>query len=330
MDAARRVAFTQERCVVTQPSPDQDPTRFAEHGDQELALEFLEGLVRYQSHKAAVSKAFGIIATWPNCTRAWVLLIHTLGKLGEIDRALVVAETALQKVADPWWIFFAIGSVHRKIRQTAKAMAYYRKAMELHPGFEEASTNAASLLIEQGEAEDARAIATEAMILNPGSGILTFTVGRAYRALDNKEQARQHFMKAIALVPDLVPAYLALAEVERALGLMVRADRTGQRARILAPNTVTSHNNAGLALYEIGDYEQAMAAFKRAIALEPDDAVLYKNLSFLYSTMGLMDLAVDAEARAVALVPDRAFAMTNRMLTPHAARAADYEWFFQN
>jgi tetratricopeptide (TPR) repeat protein len=309
-------------------TPDTDPDRFAEKGDKALALGDLDGYVSIHAHKAVVGKAFGIVKTWPDCTDAWVPLVHALFSLGESENAMIAADRAVKVVPDPWRIFFILGVHHKRARKLPEAKAYYRKALSLEPAYVEAVTNLVDLLLDQQENEEAFAVATEAMRTQHSHPMIQFSMGRANRAMGNGQQARDNFRIAIALKPDFVPAYYNLADTEVNLGYSLSAGEATRRGQHLSPTQASAHYNAALTLYEVGQFGRAADALRRAIAVEPGDPNHYRNLSIVLATIGSFGQSVDADNRAAVLAPNNTEIMSNRLLKPYSTRAADHTWFF--
>lgn len=306
-----------------------DAEQFAEQGDRDTALKLLQTLMDLHHNQAAVSKAFGLVTRWPDATEAWVALVKALFRLGEAERAMGVADRAVNAVPDPWSIFFALGVRNRSLHRAKAAEAYYRKALELCPGHQETITNLVALLLDQKRTDEALALAEEGVRADPLHPGLQFSLGRALRAQKKLNEAVTAFQAAIALAPDFVQAYTNLVDTHLLLGYPVKADVISKWAGVLAPTNAAMYHNAGLTLHDLGQFEAAAKAFRNAIALAPGDGYHYKNLSNVLAILGVTELSYQADRRAAILLPGKEALVANRMLKPQSTIAAEYDWFFR-
>ena len=92
-------------------------------------------------------------------------------------------------------------------------------------------------------------------------------------------QALQHFLYAIQLRPDFVPALVNAALCLDQLGRSTEAQSMLQRAISADPNNIPAHLNLGLLLGQLGQLDQAALQFQIVLDLDPDNAVALYNLA---------------------------------------------------
>jgi tetratricopeptide (TPR) repeat protein len=111
-----------------------------------------------------------------------------------------------------------------------KAEEYFRKALAIDPGLATANARLASTLIHQGKMREAASILEKALSLNADGHRL---LGEAYQNLAEFEKAKASYMKAVALNSDLTEAYYGLSKVLNRLGEREQADKYFQTFSVL-------------------------------------------------------------------------------------------------
>jgi len=111
-----------------------------------------------------------------------------------------------------------------------KAEEYFRKALAIDPGLATANARLASALIHQGKMREAASILEKPSALNADGHRL---LGEAYQHLGEFEKAKASYMKAVALNSDLTEAYYGLSKVLNRLGDREQADKHFQTFSVL-------------------------------------------------------------------------------------------------
>ena len=111
-----------------------------------------------------------------------------------------------------------------------KAEEYFRKALAIDPGLATANAHLASTLIHQGKMREAAAILEKPQSLNAEAHRL---LGEAYQNLGEFEKARASYLKAVALNSDLTEGYYGLSKVLNRLGEREQADKYFQTFSVL-------------------------------------------------------------------------------------------------
>jgi Tfp pilus assembly protein PilF len=144
------------------------------------------------------------------------------------------------------------GNILAKLGTFEQAVASFRKALELRPGYAEAHNNLANALGQQGKNDQAIQSYLTAVELNPKYVEAHGNVGHAYRRVGKLQEAAASFRRALELVPDHAEA----------------------------------HANLGLALQDQGQLDQALAAFDKAVELKPDHAQARLNRALVMLAAG--------------------------------------------
>jgi len=106
-------------------------------------------------------------------------------------------------------------------------------------------------------------------------------------------EARQAYLQALALDPELADAHLNLGRLEHEAGELGKAERHYQRAVQCAPEDGTAHFNLAVLLEDRDRPEEAIQAYAQAIARDPDGAAdAHYNLGLLLEARGRRDEAM--------------------------------------
>jgi len=174
--------------------------------------------------------------------------------------------------------------VARRTREdTAKAIAYLRRAIELDP-------------------EYALAWAELAYV----QSVEAFT-GWVERAA-GYSRVREAAERALALEPDLAEGHVALANVRMQHDWDWRgAEAAARRALRLAPGNAEIMLAAGWTLGSLGDLEESIILFRRAIALDPLNGLGHRYVGYFSLYAGLLEQAEAALKESLEINPLGAF-----------------------
>ncbi|MDD5249700.1 MAG: tetratricopeptide repeat protein [Rhodocyclaceae bacterium] len=173
------------------------------------------------------------------------------------------------------------GNAHLANGELDAALACYRQAVDIDPGYAEGHNNLGAALLQQGRNDEAIACCRRALALKPDLVQPHVNLGNAYKNQGRKDQAIACFHAALSRNADL-------PEV---------------------------HNNLGLLLLERGRLDDALVCFGKALALAPDLAPAHNNMGMAAADQGRLDDAYVHYQKALVLRPDYAEAMSNFLLT---------------
>jgi len=213
------------------------------------------------------------------------------------------------------------------------AMAAFREAVEIDPGFAPAYTGIATVAIEQGDYGQAAAAAEKAVELDPENfralqlrydayrnlgddakadaaaealkeaGDISEVTARtfkegvdAYRAGD-PETAKARFRQALDLDPELVAAYSNLAQIYMREGDATRAAAMAEEVLRRRPGDVAALKVQYEAFHQLGDDEEAEKALEAVVAADPEWATtaLFDHAQELFNANRVEEAGAIAE-----------------------------------
>jgi Tfp pilus assembly protein PilF len=180
-----------------------------------------------------------------------------------------------------------LGAALQDVGRVDEAVARYRRALELSPGYTPALNNLGTALRARGRAEEAvatydSAIARGAGQTNPS---LYLNRGNALMEQGRTAEAVEWFRRALAADPQSAHARDALANslydagtdaLER--GAFAAAESALREALALKPASAEMHNNLGIALASQGRIAEAVRAWEAALRLNPNLTDARRNL----------------------------------------------------
>lgn len=149
------------------------------------------------------------------------------------------------------------------LNQTDKVPNLVTEFRELSSGKAETQAEFAMLLAKSGFNDAALEILNAAQQKTPASFAVIYGLGVVTAALQELDQAEQHFARALAIKPDDVATLRALARVARANGNLEKALAHLVQARRLAPNSSAVLYDFGLTAFQMDLFLDALPAFEK-------------------------------------------------------------------
>ena len=184
-----------------------------------------------------------------------------------------------------------------------EAIAWFRQAVALRPGFAVAHANLGLLLVAMHRHAEAEPTLRVAVSLIPRDAALRNALGVAQEALQRYADAEQTYRAALEANPGLAEVHANLGNCLRRLGRVVEAETHLVRATELKPEFAIAHFNLGVLLQERGEAERAIAEYRQALAYRPDYVEALNNLGGSLRTQGFIDEARATFERILALRP---------------------------
>jgi eukaryotic-like serine/threonine-protein kinase len=187
-----------------------------------------------------------------------------------------------------------------------EAVACFRKALEIQPGFAMAHLNLGVALKGKDDLDGAIAEFRMALRLQPDYAIAHANLGGALQGKGDFDGAIAELRTAIRLQPDNADAHNNLGNTLQAKGDLDGAAAEFRAAIRLQPDFVTARTNLGSTLADKGDLDGAVAEFSTALHLQPDDALAHASLGTALAEKGDVDGAIVEYRAALRLQPDDA------------------------
>lgn len=238
---------------------------------------------------------------------------------------VVLWEDAASKSPNKNRVWFNLGCIYENRRWLAKAIAAYRRTLELTPGFRHVNHRLGLIYYQQGKFNQSIVEFLKEIKLHPDNEIARKNLknayqeqrwfeetiakyrnlietdpgykgahnnlGRIYLQQGNLEQAVTEFLKEIESNPDDAEVYYNLGNVYRKQGKFREA--IGQYQHVLAIDSRYEgiHNNLGGIYCQQGKPEQAISEYLEEISLNPDNVTAHYNLGVIYASKGLTQQA---------------------------------------
>jgi tetratricopeptide (TPR) repeat protein len=136
-------------------------------------------------------------------------------------------------------------------------------------------------------------------------------LGDALLGLGRSEEAREHFLRAVAINPSYPPALMFLAVQNQREGKLREAIAQYERVIVITANPAyqnkvvraTAFANAGHAYRDLGQRAQARDYLKASVALKSDKFEPWVDLGILSQQLGDLPTAIHAYYQAVTIHP---------------------------
>jgi tetratricopeptide (TPR) repeat protein len=222
------------------------------------------------------------------CTSRNVVAYNNLGYMlvtqGQTAKAVEYFQKALQ--IDPNYAEANnnLGEELFREKKYVEAMEHYRRAIVANPNFAEAHNNLASVLFIQGKLDEAIVQYQKAIQLNTDFAGAHNNLGEAFKSQGRLYEAIDEYQQAIAIKPDYVIALDNLASALFIQGKLDEASKEFQRTLELVPNSVHVHYQLGLVLQSRGRFAGAIEQFQQILELDSRHVASQNNLAWLLAT----------------------------------------------
>jgi tetratricopeptide (TPR) repeat protein len=156
----------------------------------------------------------------------------------------------------------------RAIGQGPQAVAHLLTALAIRPGWGLAYEELGAVLIVNGNHIAAEA-AYRGSLKSEEKGTAYLGLGKALHAQGKTDEAKKQLNKAIELVPNLVDAYLLLADIEFDSEKPEPSLQALENARAVAPGVVRVYLHTGQTYHRLGRYTKAKSFLEQAVNMDP-------------------------------------------------------------
>lgn len=195
----------------------------------------------------------------------------------EIDEA-----QALHQKEDPE-IYLIRGAIYFGLKDYPVAESNYKRALEIKPGYTQASFNLCGLYLKQENYDGAIAECNKVVsdpVFNARENAYT-NIGLAYFNKGDIASARDNYEKALQINPAFVYAHNELGRLYMAIGREGEAIDQFKLAIAGLPTYEEAYYNLGTAYLKIDDRENACENFAEVVRLSPNSEYGLNSKSYL-------------------------------------------------
>jgi tetratricopeptide (TPR) repeat protein len=185
--------------------------------------------------------------------------------------------------------------------QHDKALAEFRKLVEIEPDDTAALNNLGSALSETGQFDQAVAQFRKVLSIDPDNYKAYSNLGVALGRIGKFEEAAAQFEQALSISPDDARTHSAFGAVLFNSGRADAAMPHLEKALDLNPGDTDARNNLGGILARSGRFDEAIPHFRKALEIEPASMELNFNLGRALAAAGKVSEGIPYVEKAVQL-----------------------------
>jgi tetratricopeptide (TPR) repeat protein len=197
---------------------------------------------------------------------------------GTFWRAVLAADP------DSWAGHHNLGVFLAEQGRSDEALAHFRRAVEIRPGYARAQYNLGAALREKGQTDEAIVHLQRAVDIQPDYVEAHNSLARALGQRREWDGAMEHLQRSLAIDSDQAEAHNNLANVLWNMGRLREAAAEYEEALALHPDYAAAHFNLGEVLREVGATREAMAHYRRALEIRPNFAPALDSLAWVLAT----------------------------------------------
>ena len=223
------------------------------------------------------------------------------------ERALALMRNGLQSDPQNEEGYYRLGLAYFYRGRVEEALEQFRALIEVAPENALGHLQLAMVLHQMTRREEAVEAYQAALRLFPENAAALVQLGNLYLQMDKPDAALACFQKASAAQPNYAPAHNAVGEYfAYKRQAFATAKQHFLQALNLEPDHVPALNNLGVAAMAASDYAEAIKFFTAVLARDSKFVPAYGNLAFIYSLQGRNGEAKKYLNRALEVEPNNA------------------------
>ncbi|MBX9792123.1 MAG: tetratricopeptide repeat protein [Pirellulales bacterium] len=250
------------------------------------------------------------LATNPDSPLLRQILAVELTRRGQDDAALIEYQRAAanDRLARGQLL---LGMAYARRHESAKAMACFRRGLELQPNNASCHHVMAESLRNQGDHDAAMLHYQAAVRLDPNSTPTHLSLAAALGRADRWAQAVPEIRAALRLQTEDAGNWNTLAQALERTGDREGAITAYREVLRLVPDEAAPYVNLGTALWQAGQLNEAVAAYARALDIEPQNPHALRNSGLALLSLNQLDAAAGYFDRLLGADPKQADALYN-------------------
>lgn len=231
----------------------------------------------------------------------WRSLIFS--KLGKFKEACQAAEKYCARHSDDAYGLYALGLAHFNLKETAKAIEAYRKALGVAPGHIKASLRLAQAYMLAEQYPQVENTLRSLLERHPSCLEAYFGLGKCLEKQYRLDEAAEYISKAADLAPEAAEYQFAAGQVFKNLGQNAKALDYFRKASNLSPDESEVHYCLGSVLSSLERFSEAVAELEKAAKLDPRSSYTFYGLGVAYARLNNFDKAIASFSKALELNP---------------------------
>ena len=220
-------------------------------------------------------------------------------------------------------MYCGVGEHWKTEKQFEQALHFFRKAIQLNPGYAEAYYNIGNIYEIKEDYQKAIKFFQTSLSLRPDYAIVHNNLAIALETIGDISGAIKHYEKAMQINPVFFSAAYNLGMVLMISGRPAEALPNFEKAIALQPKNAEYHYKAGIAATALEKHETAAYHFSQTIDLAPENASAFFNLAIIRGLQGRTAMAIAMYKKALSINPSHDKARLNLGLT--LAETGDYD-----
>jgi protein O-GlcNAc transferase len=218
---------------------------------------------------ACLKLAISAAHEYPQDSFAWKLLSFVHTSLGQLEEALLSAETALKIDMTDAQLYAQYGTILLLKGDNAKSILPFRKSIDLDPNNSTAYTNLGNALNNVNKLEEAKSVLLKGIALKNSSYHAYNTLGTICIALGEIREAEPYLKKAILMNSEFPEAHNNLGTVYLKQNKLHEAKQSFLRAVQIKDKYVSALYNLAIVFEHEKEFERALAYYEQAYLLSP-------------------------------------------------------------
>lgn len=249
---------------------------------------FHDGLAHHQAGNTQEAATIynKILQANPNHSDSLNLLGLIAQQNCDFKKAEKLAKKALAIKIDPGFLT-NLGSAYKGQKDYSKAIATYKKAVQIKPDHIEALFNLANTLFENNDYVQAERYFQQTLQFKPNMHEARNRLGKIFNHLADHEKAMTCFSQVLKLEQDNLQALNNMGYSLQELGRFDEAINQYKKALVYHPQRPELFNNIGNVLVRQGKFNKALSWYQKAVNAQPDYEEANINLAWTYGQHGL-------------------------------------------
>ena len=223
--------------------------------------------------------------------------------LVDVDETVQDVEFAPEQLLEAYRF---LGDAHYQQGNHEKALAAYRRTIELDPELERYFFNQGRSGFDAEQYDLAIEPFSKFVLIYPEDIEATYLLGRSYEASGAAENALRFYLRTLELAPNHKAALTRSAQIYQSQNDTQNALTMLTRLTSVDPTNIEAYYLSGLLHLELDHPEEALDAFLATTRLDPNHLDAHVQIASLYEQQRDTDSAIDRYETIIALDPSRA------------------------